>query len=128
MKNDVSHHGILSNLIFVNFCWIFPEKTRFRIRKTEYPIQKLICFKTFKLNWSNNTLKTGFSRISGKTASQIQNFFGLKPPCDQGANKKKFSQIGPAIPKEIGRKHTRTQASKHLFAIYKGIYISILGF
>ena len=25
-------------------------------------------------------------------------FFGLKPPCDQdGANKKKFSQIGPAV-------------------------------
>ena len=32
-------------------------------------------------------------------------FFGLKPPRDQdGANKKKFSQIGPAVPEEIGDK------------------------
>ena len=53
----------------------------------------------------------------------------LKPsPYQDGAIKKKFSQIGPAVPEEIGRKHTRTQASKHLVAIYKGIYISILGF
>ena len=47
MKNDVSHHGILLNLIFAQFCRIFPGKTGFRIRKTEYPIQKFICVKTY---------------------------------------------------------------------------------
>ena len=46
-----------------------------------------------------HTIKSGFFRISGKTGSRIRNFFGLKPPRDQdGANKKKFSQIGPAVP------------------------------
>ena len=61
----------------------------------------------FQPNWSNNTLKTGFFRISGKSGSRIRNFFGLKPSRDQdGANKKKFSQIGPAVLEEIGRKHT----------------------
>ena len=44
------------------------------------------------------------------TGSRIQNFFGLKPSRDQdGANKKKFSQIGPAVPEEIDHK----QAHKH---------------
>ena len=34
-------------------------------------------------------------------------FFGLKPSRDQdGANKKKFSQIGPAVQEEIGHIHT----------------------
>ena len=47
MKNDVSHHGILLNLIFAQFCRIFPGKTGFRIRKTGYPIQKFICVKTY---------------------------------------------------------------------------------
>ena len=51
-----------------------------------------------------------FFRIFGKTGSRIRIFFGLKPSPDQtGANKKKFSQIGPAVPQEIGHKHT----SKH---------------
>ena len=61
---------------------------------------------------SNNTLKTGFFRISGKSGSRIRIFFGLKPSRDQdGANKKKFSQIGPAVPEEIGNKQTNTQTS-----------------
>ena len=50
-------------------------------------------------NWSNNTLKSGFSGFPEKTGSRIRNFFGLKPSPDQdGANKKRFSQIGPAVP------------------------------
>ena len=53
----------------------------------------------FQPNWSNNTLKSGFFRISGKTGSRIRNFFVLKPSRDQdGANKKRFGQIGPAVP------------------------------
>ena len=73
----------------------------------------------FQPNWSNNTLKSGFFRISGKTGSRIRNFFGLKPSRDQdGANKKKFSQIGPAVPEEIGHKHTNTQASKQTSCCY----------
>ena len=47
MKNDVSHHGILLNLIFAQFCRIFPGKTGFWIRKTGYPIQKFIFVKTY---------------------------------------------------------------------------------
>ena len=47
MKNDISHHGILLNLIFAQFCRIFLGKTGFRIRKTGYPIQKFICVKTY---------------------------------------------------------------------------------
>ena len=50
-------------------------------------------------------------RISGKTRHRIQNFFGLKPPRDQdGANKKKFSQIGPAVPEELGNIQTHTDS------------------
>ena len=49
-----------------------------------------------------------FFRISGKTGSRIRNFFGLKPKLAQdGANKKNFSQIGAAVPEEIGCKHTQ---------------------
>ena len=48
-----------------------------------------------------------FFRIFGKTGSRIRNFFGLKPSRGQdGANKKKFSQIGPAVLEEIGHKQT----------------------
>ena len=57
-------------------------------------------------------------RISGKTGHRIRNFFGLKPPHDQdGANKKKFSQTGPAVPEEIGDKHTNIQTRKHRVTI-----------
>ena len=39
-------------------------------------------------------------------------FFGLKPSRDQdGANKKKFSQIGPAVP--AASIHTNQQTNKH---------------
>ena len=122
MKNDVSHHGILLNLIFAQFCRIFPEKTGFRIRKTGYPIQKFICVKTYlvqgeyypkisaKLVKLNNTLKSRFFRISGKTGSRIRKFFSLKPSPDQyGANKKRFSQIGPAVPEWWWHTHTDIQ-------------------
>ena len=95
----------------------FSGKTGFRIRWTGYRIQKFICVKTylvqskyypkFQPNWSNNTLKSGFFRIYGKTGSRIWNFFGLKPPCDQDeANKKKFIQIGPAVLELWGKLHT----------------------
>ena len=72
----------------------------------------------FQSNWSNNTLKTGFFRISGKSGSRIWNFFGLKPSRDQDrANKKKFSHIGPALPEEIGHKHTNKQTN--IVLLYK---------
>ena len=59
-----------------------------------------------------------FFRIFGKTGPRIRNFFSLKPSRDQdGANKKKFSQIGPAVQEEIGRKHTNKHARKHRVAI-----------
>ena len=113
--SNISHHGIVLNLIFARFC---------RIQKTVYPIQKFICVKTY--------LGQGeyYQRISAKLVKKhpkirvfpdfrkirIRNFFGLKPSRDQdGANKKKFSQIGPAVPEEIGHKHK--QAHKHRVAI-----------
>ena len=68
----------------------------------------------FQPNWSNNTLKTGFFRICGKTGSRFRNFFDLKPPCDKdGANKKKFSQIGPAVPELLSLTHTNTHTDKN---------------
>ena len=122
MKNDISHNGILLNLIFAQFCRIFLRKTGFRIWKTGYPIQKFICVKTYlvqgeyypkisaKLVKLNNTLKSGFFRISGKTGCRIRNFFGLKPSRDQdGSNKKKFSQIGSAVPELLGNSQTDRQ-------------------
>ena len=61
---------------------------------------------------STNIFKIFKIRVPEKTGSRIRNFFGLKPSRDQdGANKKKFSQIGPAVPEEIGRKQTDTQTS-----------------
>ena len=51
-----------------------------------------------------------FFRIFGKTGPRIRNFFSLKPPRDQdGANKKRFSQIGPAVPELLRDKHTYIQ-------------------
>ena len=63
-------------------------------------------------------VKLGFIWISGKTGSQIQNFFGLKAFCDQDeASKKKFSQIGLAVLEEIGRKQTNTHTN--IVLLYK---------
>ena len=109
MKNDISHHGILLNVIFARFYRIFPEKPDSRSGKPDARSRNLFVLKHiwFKVsitqkcqpNWSNNTLKSRFFRISGKTGSRIRNFFGLKPSRDQdGANKKKFSQISLAVP------------------------------
>ena len=117
MKNDVSHHGILLNLIFAQFCWIFPGKTG-------YPIQKYICVKTY-LGQSEYYLRISAKSVKYYPENRVfpdfrkfripdPEFFGLKPSRDRdGANKKKFSQIGPAVPEEIGRKQTR----KHCVAI-----------
>ena len=59
-----------------------------------------------------------FFWISGKTGFWIRNFLGQKPSRDQDrANKKKFSQIGPAVPKEIEDKHTSKQTN--ILLLYK---------
>ena len=51
-----------------------------------------------------------FFRIFGKTGPRIRNFFSLKPSRDQdGANKKRFSQIGPAVPELL----RDTQTDRH---------------
>ena len=71
MKNDVSHHVILLNLIFAQFCRIFPGKTGFRIRKTGYPIQKFICFKTY---FGQGEYYLKFSAKSVKKHSEIRVF------------------------------------------------------
>ena len=48
-----------------------------------------------------------FFRIFGKTRPGIRNLFGLKLSPDQyGANKKKFSQIGPAVPELLRDRQT----------------------
>ena len=54
-----------------------------------------------------------FFRIFGKTGPRIRNFFSLKPSRDQdGANKKRFSQIGPAVPELLRDTQTHTQTDK----------------
>ena len=120
MKNDISHHGILLNLILPDFSRKKTPDSRsgkpdtwsrnlFVLRHIWVKVS-ITC--KFQPNWSKNTLKSGFFRISGKSGSRIRNFFGLKPSCDQdGANKKKFSQIGLAIPQEVTSTHAHTQTS-----------------
>ena len=62
--------------------------------------------KYFKISRQNR-----FFRIFGKTGSRIRNFFGLKPSRDQdGANKKRFSQIGPAVPELLSNRQTDKNA------------------
>ena len=66
-------------------------------------------------------VKTNFTRLKQYDVEyeiEKKNLFCLKTTPDQdGAIKKKFSQIGRAIPEEIGRKQTR----KHPVAIYRGL-------
>ena len=48
-----------------------------------------------------------FFRIFGKTGPRIWNFFSLKPSRDQdGANKKRLSQISPAVPELLSFRQT----------------------
>ena len=100
MENDISNHGILINLIFAGFC------TRFLRKKPDFGSEKpdirFICVETFliqgeyypiilaKLVKLNNTLKSRFFWIPGKTGSRIRDFFLT--------SKSKYSQIGPAVP------------------------------
>ena len=63
-----------------------------------------------------------FFRIFGKTGPRIRNFLCLKPSPDQyGANKKRFSQIGPAVPELLRDKHTDIQTDKtaYYFVVLK---------
>ena len=58
--------------------------------------------------------KSIFPDFQKNRISDPEFFFDLKPPLDQdGANKKRISQIGPAVPEEIVHK----QAHKHRVAI-----------
>ena len=53
-----------------------------------------------------------FFRIFGKTGPPIR-FFCLKPSPDQyGANKKKFSQIGPAVPELLRDRQTNRHTDR----------------
>ena len=105
-----------------NFAGFFREKPDSGSGKLDTRSRNLFVFKhiwvkvsitwEFQPNRSNDTLKTGVFRISGKSGSRIRNFFGLKPSRDQdGANKKKFSQIGPAVPELLSHTQTNTQRS-----------------
>ena len=60
------------------------------------------------------TTKNGiFFRIYRKTGSQTRNFFDLKPsPNQDGANKKKFSQIGPAVPELLRDRQTNRHTDR----------------
>ena len=54
-----------------------------------------------------------FFRIFGKTGPRIQNLFCLKPSLEQyGANKKKFSQIGPAVPELLRDRQTNRHTDR----------------
>ena len=51
--------------------------------------------------------------ISGNTGSGSGIFFGLKPPLDQDrTNKKRLSQIGPAVPELLRDTQTHTQKGR----------------
>ena len=59
-----------------------------------------------------------FPDFSGKTGQGIRIFLDRKSPhAKDEANKKKFSQIGPGVPEEIGRKHTYKQTN--IVLLYK---------
>ena len=96
--------------------------TRFRnLFVLKYIWVKVTITWDFQPNWSKNTLKSGFFRISGKSGSRIRNFFSLKPSRDQGgANKKKFSQISPAVPELWGN----SQTDKHTY-IQRSYYFQV---
>ena len=54
-----------------------------------------------------------FFRIFGKTGPRIWNFFSLKPSRDQdGANKKRLSQIGPAVPELLRDRQTNRHTDR----------------
>ena len=53
-------------------------------------------------------------RVFGKTGSGIRHFFDLKRFRDQdGANKKRLSQIGPAVPELLSFRQTYIQTDKN---------------
>ena len=56
-------------------------------------------------------------RIFGKTGPRIRNFFSLKPPRDQDGAKKKFSQIGPAVPELLRDTQTDRETDKTLITL-----------
>ena len=63
------------------------------------------------LGKKNPDLGSDFSGFPEKRAPDPK-FFGLKPPRDQdGANKKKFSKIGPAVPELL----RDTQTDRHTY-------------
>ena len=65
----------------------------------------------FGIWFFRKTWKTRFWREIGFPG--IRNFLNLKPSRDQdGANKKKFSQIGPAVPELLRDRQTDTQTDK----------------
>ena len=70
-----------------------------------------------------------FFRIFGKTGPRIRNFFTLKPSLDQdGANKKRFSQISPAVPELLSFRQTHIHTdrqTKTLNTFYYGYYCEI---
>ena len=94
----------------------FSGKSGSRIRKFlhrgDLPLF-LISYKSWFMHQSSISTPSRWSGlVPPGSGSRIQNFFGLKPSRDQdGANKKKFSQIGPVVLEEIGRNHTHKQTS-----------------
>ena len=109
-----------------NFAGFFREKPDSGSRKPDTRSRNLFVLKhiwvkvsitwNFQPNWSKNTLKSGFFRISGKSGSRIRNFFGLKPSRDQDrANKKKFSPIGPAVLELLSFRQTYIQTDKNAY-------------
>ena len=56
--------------------------------------------------------------MAGNGGSRIRITFRVKTtPGQDGANKKKFSQIGPAVPEEIG--HEQTNKQTNIVLLYK---------
>ena len=90
------------------FVWLWPISSG-----TAGPIW--LIFFLLAPSWSRDGLRPKKFRIRDpvfpdKTGSWIRIFLAKNQPLDQdGANKKRISQIGPAVPEEIGNIHTYTQ-------------------
>ena len=68
-----------------------------------------------------------FFRIFGKTGPRIRNLFSLKPSRDQDrANKKRLSQIGPAVPELLRHTQTDTHTDKNPYYFVLLIALSII--
>ena len=113
-----------------DFCPILPDfsgKNRIPDPKNRIPDPEIFCFKTYLVYGEyypkisaksvklNNTLKSGFFRISGKTGSRIQNFLAKNQPLTKmELTKKSLAKLVQPFRRKL-QAHMLTH--KHLVAL-----------